>query len=131
MIGIAERDLKKAMATRSTLVMNISSFESQLEGLLEANQRQDLELEGAKSRTDAELFWHQRSARGQSAQELRLRISEAYDLLKDLDFHLSEIKTRIYKLEKSREVAYTKFQLEQRRQEDKDFDDLATLRYKP
>ena len=70
-------------------------------------------------------------ARHKDAEALVLRISEATELLADLDIRLAEIKTKIYRLEKSRETALTRFKLEQRRQEDKDFDEIATLRYRP
>ena len=65
MIAIAERDLKKAMATRNILVRNISQFEEDLKSALKSNLRQDRDLELAESGLDAAMFWHHREGQTQ------------------------------------------------------------------
>ena len=128
-LKIAERELCLVTAELEEVRDGIRQIDQLMVELEETKVQEDQELEVACRGYDVGLFYQRRQARERDKIALVNRRFEFVEAEKKVEERLTDIKREIYRLESVREKHLLEFQAEVRSAEDKELDEIGTLRY--
>ena len=129
LLKIAERELGLVTAELEEVRDGIRQIDQLMAELEETKLQEDQELEVACRGYDVGLFYQRRQARERDKIALVNRRFEFVEAEKRVEERLTDIKREIYRLESVREKHLLEFQAEVRAAEDKELDEIGTLRY--
>lgn len=129
LLKIAERELGLVTAELEEVRDGIRQIDQLMLELEETKLQEDQELEVACRGYDVGLFYQRRQARERDKIALVNRRFEFVEAEKKVEERLTDIKREIYRLESVREKHLLEFQAEVRAAEDKELDEIGTLRY--
>lgn len=130
MLKIADRKLKTLKSELNTVVSRRQTVEEMIEKHKQESLREDQNLASATGGREALLFFHHRKGRENQLRLLQERLQAFLNLEETLQQEIVSVNYEIHRLETAKDKARAKFKRELIKQEDKELDEIATLRYK-
>ena len=130
LLKIADRKRKTLRSELATVVSRRQTVEQMIADHVAETKSLEHTLSQAQGGREAVFFFHRRQARNNQLDLLRQRLQEFLNLEEMIEKEIVELNYEIHRLELTKEKARAAFKRELIKQEDKELDEIATLRYR-